>query len=156
MLGGQAAALQQRERAKARAGADQIAALESSLETASKKNDADYFERMLAADFVHVGPSGETITRDEMIADVKSGAIKYDILDRGEIKIRLVGDTAIVTERDLMKGMFRNHFFSGRYQVMRIWARENGQWRIITSQATFFVEPREADEDDERAAGSGR
>lgn len=110
------------------------------------KGDAAFFERTLASDFVHVGPSGETISRDEMISDYKTGALKYTVLDRAETKIRAVGDMAIVTERDLMRGQFRNHYFSGRYRILRVWQRQSGTWRIVTSQSTFFVEPLEVDE----------
>ena len=110
------------------------------------KSDVAFFERTLSSDFVHVGPSGEAVPREELIADFKSGALKYTVLDPGDTKIRVVGDAAVVSGRDLMRGTFRNHYFSGRYRVLRVWARLDGRWQIVASQTTFFVEPLEVDE----------
>jgi len=119
---------------------EQIESLEAQLREASLRGDVAFFERTLADDFSHTGPSGETITRAEMIADCKSGAVTYATLDRNDVRVRVFGDVAIVTERDLMKGSFRNHYFNGRYRVIRVWVRLEGRWQVSTSQATFFVE----------------
>lgn len=124
----------------------QIESLEAQLREASLRGDAQFFERTLADDFSHTGPSGETLTKAETIGDYKSKALTYETLDRGDVSIRVFGDTAVVTERDLMKGSFRNHYFSGRYRVTRVWVRSRNRWQVVTSQSTFFVEPPEADE----------
>jgi hypothetical protein len=124
----------------------QIEALEAQMRTAALKRDARFFESILAADFVHTGPSGEQISKTEMIADYTSGALSYETLERGDTKIRVFGDTAVGTERELMKGSFRNHYFSGRYRIMRVWTRQQDRWVVAASQATFLVELGEADE----------
>lgn len=134
--------------AAARASAEQqIESLEVQLRDASLKRDAAFFERSLADDFVHTGPSGEQIAKAEYVADVASGALNYQVLERGDVKIRVFGDVAVVSERDLMKGSFRNHYFSGRYRIMRVWTRQKGRWVVATSQATFFVERAGADDE---------
>ncbi len=157
--GGRANVLRQRDGSVAIANpaspSGAVVSLESALAAAMLKNDAAALEALLAHDFAHIGPSGETIGRDEMLADVKSGALTYDVIERGTAAMRVIGAAVVVTERDLLKGTYRHHYFSGRYRVMRVWGREDGTWRLIASQATFFVEPREND-DEGSGAGASR
>src|SRR4051812_7850604 len=78
-----------------------VSDLEAQLRTAYSKRDAAYFERTLAADFTETGPSGETFTRDDLIGDVRSGALEFETLTRDDETVRVYGDVAVVNSRYL-------------------------------------------------------
>jgi uncharacterized protein (TIGR02246 family) len=130
----------------------EVRKLEEELRAASLRGDAAFFERILADDYTSVGPSGEVETRPEIVAAYKAGALKYEALDADEVNVRTHGDAAVVTERDTMKGYVKNHYFSGRYRLLRVWARQQGRWRLVASQSTFVIEK----EEDEEAAARTR
>lgn len=67
-------------------------------------NDANTMDRILADDFVLVTGSGKTYSKADLIADARSGNSIYEKNDELEKKVRVWGDTAVVTVKVWEKG----------------------------------------------------
>jgi hypothetical protein len=74
------------------------------LNAALVKQDMAFLEQLLDKDYVHYRPHGEVENREQYLKDRKDRSVDFDSLVADEIKVRVYGDTAIVTYRSTAKG----------------------------------------------------
>jgi ketosteroid isomerase-like protein len=119
----------------------EIRELESQFEQAIVKGDLKFFEKVLATDFTHTTQSGVFRNREEWLANHKAGQSNYDALNTDQAVIRLYGDTAIVTARIAPQGRdSRGKPIEGHYRYLRVWAKEEGKWRVVAFQSTRIMD----------------
>jgi ketosteroid isomerase-like protein len=97
----------------------ELTQLVNDLNAAIVKPDIAFLERVLAKDYVHYRPHGNVETRAQYLEDRKSGSVDFDSLVADEIKVRVYGDTAIVTYRSTAKGKDQD----GAIDEQRRWTR---------------------------------
>ena len=115
--------------------------LVNDLNAAIVKPDIAFLERVLAKDYVHYRPHGNVETRAQYLEDRKSGSVDFDSLVADEIKVRVYGDTAIVTYRSTAKGKDPDGAIDEQRRWTRIFVRKNGQWQLVHSQGTTIQKP---------------
>src|SRR6201982_3980674 len=74
--------------------------------------DATAIDRLYAADFIGVGPSGTVRTKPHVILDFTSGDLKFQSITTDEVQVRVYGDTAVETGRSTMVGLHKGQTFS--------------------------------------------
>jgi ketosteroid isomerase-like protein len=133
-----AAAVKGRNAAGPEQGAEkQIRDLEGQINAAVVSGDLHVFERLLADDFTHTNQTGKFRTRSEWLANHKPGQSPYNAYDVDDLKIRVYGDTAVVTARTTPKGRdSKGKPITGQYRYLRVWAKRDGQWRAVAFQGT--------------------
>jgi hypothetical protein len=114
----------------------QIVDMERQSKEASLRRDSDFSLRTLADDYVAITPLGQITTKAETISARRSGQLRYEAMNITDMVVRVYGDTAVVTARADVKGHQLGEDFSGPYRYTRIWVRRNGQWQIVSYQAT--------------------
>jgi lysophospholipase L1-like esterase/ketosteroid isomerase-like protein len=83
-----------------------------------------------------VEPNGSTATKEQEIADLKSGTIRFLALSSHELSVRVYGDTAIVTGRTVLKAIEDNEPHDGIFQFTDTFVRQGGRWRVAAEQVT--------------------
>jgi ketosteroid isomerase-like protein len=81
-----------------------VAALDTEYQEAVKKNDAGTMARILADDFVLVTGLGKTYTKADLLEEARSGRVVYERQEDSNQKVRVWGDTAVVTALLWAKG----------------------------------------------------
>ena len=114
----------------------QIRRLENELNEASKRGDVAAFQRLLAEDYTTTAMISGTRTKAQLIADIKSGAQKVVSITLEDVKIRVYGDTAILTALQTSKGQYKGRDTSGQFYRLRIYVNQQGQWRAVAFQTT--------------------
>jgi hypothetical protein len=110
-----------------------ITGLENQWVAAIVKKDTATIDRLLADDFS--GTTDDQIySKVDAIEDVKSGTHESLVLDN--IKVRIFGDTAVVTMGQTEKSRHADTDFSGHYLLTDVWARKNGQWTAVASHGS--------------------
>lgn len=110
-----------------------ITNLENQWVGAIVKKDTATIDRLLADDFS--GTTDDQIySKADAIEDVKSGT--HESLELDNIKVRLFGDTAVVTMGQTEKSRHGDKDFSGHYLFTDVWARKNGQWIAVASHGS--------------------
>src|SRR6187401_1556166 len=71
----------------------QISALSDQMIQANLKDDTAFYEKYYAEDATIVHGNGKVFTKEQELADLRSGALKYESIDVRERKIRVYGDT---------------------------------------------------------------
>ncbi|TMP91567.1 MAG: nuclear transport factor 2 family protein [Verrucomicrobia bacterium] len=66
--------------------------------------DATALDRIYAADFIGVGPSGRVRTKPQVILDFTSGDLKFQSIITDDVQVRVYGNTAVETGRSIMNG----------------------------------------------------
>ena len=119
----------------------QIRDLEGQINAAVVSGDLHVFERLLADDFTHTNQSGIFRTRAQWLANHKPGQSPYDAYDVDDMKIRVYGDTTVVTARTTPRGRdSKGKPITGQYRYLRVWAKRDGQWRAVAFQGTRIAQ----------------
>src|SRR2546428_13090157 len=93
---------------EARSGSEaDVLELAEDLRKAELRGDVAFLERVLAPDFVGIGPRGFVLTKEAWLGRHRSGDLKYETLDRDEVSLRAYADAAIMTSREIGKTKYK-------------------------------------------------
>jgi len=127
----------------ARAGAAEdekaVAAFDTQYQAAVKKNDAATMDRILADDFVLVTGRGKAFTKADLLAEARGGSGVYEKQDEepGSQKVRVWGDTAVVTALLWCKGTRDGKPFDYKLWFSDTYVRTKSGWRYVFGQASI-------------------
>jgi ketosteroid isomerase-like protein len=100
------------------------------------KGDADFLEKYLTDDYLGIGSDGRLITKDQDLQMLESGAIKYEAIDERDVKVRVYGDTAIVSALASVKLTVDGKPIRGDHRATFVWVKQEGNWKEASFQAT--------------------
>jgi len=86
--------------------------------------------------YVLTDPQGRAVTKENEIAELKSGSTRFIELSSHELSLRVYGDTAIVTGRTVLKAVEDNEPHDGIFQFTDTFVRQNGRWRVAAEHVT--------------------
>jgi hypothetical protein len=105
------------------------------------QKDAATIERLVAADYVFIGPSGLILDRQAVLGVVRSPSYRLDHGTRTEVVVRAVGhEAAIVRHRYQGAGSFEGNSFTDDHRGIMIWEKQAGEWRLVVEQCSFSSE----------------
>jgi ketosteroid isomerase-like protein len=110
------------------------------LTTALGANDTAALDRIYANDYTLVNPWGAITTKEQRLAAIKSGELKYESVSFDEPNIRSYGDTAVVTSKVTVKGQDKGQDMSGQYRVTLTFVKMKGAWQLAAAQNTRITE----------------
>lgn len=114
----------------------QIQNMEQQGKNALVKGDTNWAQQNLADDFVGVGSKTGMADKQTAISNRQTGKLKYDSIEPRNMKIRVLGDTALVNYEATAKGSYEGHDIGGDYAVTHVWAKRGGKWQLLNSQST--------------------
>jgi uncharacterized protein (TIGR02246 family) len=97
--------------------------------------DVPELERIYADDYVQYDESGKPSTKQDMISNLRSAAIRYVSMTSTGRRIRLLRDdvaTVHGSEEDVVEQGGKR--FPVSYVYMDVVVRRNGRWQIVGSQ----------------------
>jgi len=109
-----------------------LQAMEQAWLDAEKNNDAAAFEQIVADDWIAVNPDGKSQTKAERAAEIKAAHISSATM--GDMKVRVFGDTAVVTGTDDEITMTDGKKSSDHYVWTDVFLKRNGKWLAVASQ----------------------
>lgn len=122
----------------------EIEQLEDSWRVAMLKGDAATMDSLLAADYLAITPNGTMQSREETLANLRSGVFRITSLDVSDRKVRIYGKTALVTSKTEVSGTAAAGDISGSYRYTRVYVRDaQGKWKIVSFEANRIREPGE-------------
>jgi len=116
----------------------QILALEEERNQAILKADAAALDRLTSEDYTFVTLRGEMRTKAQILSNFRSGQAKYDSRAISDLKVRVYGNTAIVTGRAVQKGAENGKDYSGDYWFTRVYVQRDGMWKTVALQTTLI------------------
>jgi uncharacterized protein (TIGR02246 family) len=123
------------------------------LAAALAKNDADAAAKFYSDDYHLITPTGVLQTKADRLADMKSGATKFDSFEYTDIKVRSYGDVAVATTTVKIKGTMQGKPATTDNRATLVLNKTKDGWKVVNGQATpMTAAPAKADE--KRAANT--
>jgi ketosteroid isomerase-like protein len=113
-----------------------VAALDTEYQAAVKKNDVATMDRILADDFVLVTGLGKTYTKADLLNEARSKRTIYERQEDSAQKVRVWGDTAVVTALLRAKGTKDGKPFDYKLWFSDTYVRTPVGWRYVFGQAS--------------------
>ena len=122
--------------ASGNAAADELKQIENDWTDAVKAKNAEKLGDILADGWVGLDWDGKTPDKAKALADLKAPGNSLDSFEMGPMKVRIFGNTAVVTGSDSEKSAENGKDTSGKYIWTDVFVKQNGKWRAVASQST--------------------
>jgi uncharacterized protein (TIGR02246 family) len=109
-----------------------LQAVEQAWLNAEKNHDAAAFEKLVADDWIAIGPDGKSQTKAERAAEIKTAHTTSATM--GNMKVRVFGDAAVVTGTDDEITMEDGKKSVGHYVWTDVFVKRDGKWLAVASQ----------------------
>jgi ketosteroid isomerase-like protein len=95
--------------------------------------DRTALDRIYAADFIGVGPSGTVRTKPEVLLDFTSGDLKFQSITTEEVQVRVYENTAVETGLSTMVGQDKGKTVPRDTRFTRVWVKQQGRWQLVAN-----------------------
>jgi ketosteroid isomerase-like protein len=112
----------------------QIMALHEAGDRALMSADLAVLARIFADDYVQYNEAGKAFTKQDVLNNFRTGAIRYPSIVSTGRKIRLFGDTAVVHGSESDEVETHGKRFAVRYVYLDVLRKCNGEWKLVASQ----------------------
>jgi ketosteroid isomerase-like protein len=116
-----------------------VATLDTEYQAAVKNNDVATMDRILANDFVLVTGLGKTYSKRDLLEEARSKRMQYERQEDSQQKVRVWGDTAVVTALLWAKGTQDGKPFDYKLWFSDIYLKTEKGWRYVFAQASTRI-----------------
>ena len=120
---------------------DQLKKLEMDRAAAVVKGDVEALEKSTADDYSLINVNGQMSDKSQMISNFKSGQTKLTSDVVSDMKVRVYGDTAVVTGKADIKGTLGGKDATGQIRFTRVYVKKDGRWQSVAFQQTRIANP---------------
>ena len=117
--------------------AAEVERVERELVAAISKGDLATYDRIVADDYVAYTTSGQEATKPEIMASYRTGTRKYLSLSISDVKVRVFGETAILSARTSGTRVEQGGKPEPNIvRYFRVFTRRGGVWRAVMQMVT--------------------
>jgi ketosteroid isomerase-like protein len=109
---------------------------ERDLAAAYQRSDADGIAQGVMEDYTLTNSMGKITTRVDDIGEARKNDPKYEIFENYDMKVRLHGDTAVVTGKTHTKGVSSGKPFDFQFQFTDTLVKDGGRWRLLAGHVS--------------------
>ena len=106
-----------------------------SVDAMLKRNLAT-LDRILADDFTFGTPDGLSMTKDQSLGYLESGAYAVTSMRYDTLKVRVYGSTAVTSGLSTEKSQFMGSDTSGQYLFTDTWIKRDGRWQCVATHSS--------------------
>jgi len=118
-----------------------ILRLEKKWTESYKQRDISILSSLLAADFVITVEDGSTFGKEGYISHSADSSVRVDAAELSELRVRMHGDTAIVTGAYHETGESKGKRYEYRDRLTDVWMKNDGKWQVIASHYSVPLKP---------------
>ena len=115
---------------------EEISKLEKEFADSIVKNDPEAIGRFVTDDWIIINADGGIIDKERFLEVIKSGALTHELMQSEDMRVRVYGDSAVVTSLARSKGKFMGQEFTTHERSTDVFVRRDGQWRCVLTQLT--------------------
>jgi ketosteroid isomerase-like protein len=131
-------------RAQKHEGRHEIDQLEEAWRKAVLTANIAAMDSLLADDYMAITPNGTLQSKEQTLANLRSGATHFTAIEITDRRVRFYRATALVTSRADVSGANAGGDFSGSFRFTRVYVRnEQGKWKVVSFEASRIREPGE-------------
>lgn len=99
-------------------------------------NDPEEIQKFMSDDWVIVGTEGGITTKASFMQSVISGDLTHNRMDSDEMRVKIYGDTAVITSRGTSAGKYQGHSFERYEWSTSICIKVNQKWICVLTMLT--------------------
>ena len=104
------------------------------------ENDSATVDKLMAPEYVYIGPNGQVSDRSKIMGVILSPSYKLHHAGWTEVQINLLSDSAAVIIDHLQgSGTLNGNTFADNNRCSRVCLRRNGAWQIVFEQASAIL-----------------
>jgi ketosteroid isomerase-like protein len=113
----------------------QLERLSEDWAAAELRGDTATLGRILADDFVAVGPRGFMLSKEQWLSRHDSGNLTYRAFEWDEVRVRVHGDAAVVIGRETASAVYEDgevrHEIQDHFRATLVFIEEQGHWLLL-------------------------
>jgi ketosteroid isomerase-like protein len=109
---------------------------ERNLATAYLNGDAGAIAWGVMEDYMLTNSTGKITTRADDLDEARNKDPKYEVFENNDMKVRIHGDTAVVTGRRHTKGIAGGKPFDSKFQFTDTFVKDAGRWRLLAGHVS--------------------
>jgi ketosteroid isomerase-like protein len=117
---------------------EELLELEEAFAQAIVSNNLEGIGRLVTGDWIIIDPNGEIVDRTRFFEVIKSGALTHDMMESEDLRVRVYGDSAVVTAITRTKGTFMREEFSTQERATDVFMKRDGRWQCVLTHLTRF------------------
>jgi len=118
---------------------DELAKVEAEFANAIVKNSPEEIRQFVSDDWIIINADGGIIDRQRFLEVIKSGTLTHEMMESDDMRVRVYGDSAVVSAVTRSKGEFMGQEFTTHERSTDVFVRRDGQWRCVLTQLTGFT-----------------
>ena len=119
----------------------ELTRLETVWNEAHLRGDAAAADKLWAEDLFVTVPDMPVMNKEESLAMWKSGKMKFDIYRTSDLRIRVYGDSAVVTGQLVRIRDANNKEFEDDWRFTKVYVRRRGRWVVVTWHGSHVGSP---------------
>jgi ketosteroid isomerase-like protein len=108
----------------------EVAQVANTWATAELQGDTAFLEKLLAEDFVGVGPLGFLLNKQQWLARYQSGDMKYTTHTLDDVGVRTYNEAAIAIGRLTQEATYQGNPVNVQMRATLVFVRQQGQWQL--------------------------
>jgi uncharacterized protein (TIGR02246 family) len=114
----------------------ELARLEAVWNDAHRSGDADVLAALWADDLVVTVPAMPAMGREELLAFVRSGRMRFSRYETSEVRIRTYGEAAVVSGRLRRTRTLGGVEVDDDWRFTKVYVRRDGVWQVVAWHAS--------------------
>jgi ketosteroid isomerase-like protein len=110
-----------------------IIVLEKEWNEVYKRSDVARMDELLADDYIITIEDGGTFSKPGYIAHNGNSTVHVEISEMSELKVRMHGNTAVVTGAYYEKGIEAGKPYEYRDRLTDVWMKIQNRWKLVAS-----------------------
>ncbi len=118
-------------------GRHEVDQIEDEWRNAILASDSKTVDSLMADDYMAITASGTLQSRDDTLANLRTGRVHFSTLTLTDRKVRFYGATAVVTSLATVQATTPDGPISGDYRYTHVYVRDaQGEWKIVSFEAS--------------------
>jgi ketosteroid isomerase-like protein len=118
---------------------EEVLKVEKGFVDAIAKNDPDGIELFVTDEWIIINADGGIIDKERFLGVIKSGALTHDMMESCDMRVRVYGDSAVLTALTRTKGKFMEQEFTTEERATDFFVKLDGRWRCALTHLTRFT-----------------
>jgi ketosteroid isomerase-like protein len=119
---------------------EELIRLEDEWALAVQQADTVALGRIIADDYFGTTASGGLQSKEDYLADFISGDRRTSSLTTEDLRVRVYGETAVLTHGGSAISQYRGTSASGHYRWTHVFVKRDGRWQAVANHVTRLAE----------------
>jgi len=117
---------------------EELVKLEEEFAGAIVKNSPEKIRQFVSDDWIIINADGGIIDKERFFEVINSGTLTHEMMESDDMRVRVYGDSAVVSALTRSKGKFMGQEFTTHERSTDVFVRRDGQWLCVLTQLTGF------------------